>query len=326
MRCPVCMAENLSSPLCKISGYDIYNCGRCAADYVSPMPGAEVLKKYYDNQAYYQGDDNGAYDDYDIQTALTLPVVEQLFDELSAKGKRSILDIGCGYGTHLASAAARGWECYGVEISDYGRAVAQQRLGSRAKIVERVAQLPRGKFDVITLFDVIEHLPSPYPLLYELFTLGAMAEHTTLVVTTPNAGSNDARIDPAKWRYRHPPSHLLYYSPETFEYLFKRLQFRNFKIKGQYPLYPWLRESIGLQAYGGLLATAQGSAITDFLKVNVHESNDVHEVMRCWEETAADDEIQVSPRAPIRLPSLCSRVQNTMYRLLRKIKRLIFGA
>ena len=47
------------------------------------------------------------------------------------------------------------------------------------------------------LNDVIEHLPSPYPTLYQLFSIGAITAKTMVVVTTPNAGSAKAKANPA---------------------------------------------------------------------------------------------------------------------------------
>ncbi len=322
IQCPVCLFSGYSDFLCEVRGFDIYNCAKCAADHVYPMPAEEVLKRYYDSSSYYQGEDFGAYEDYDLQTAPTVSLVDSLLDAYSVRGKQSILDIGCGYGSHLACAADRGWECHGIEVSDHGRSVAHQRLGEEARVVESVDRLPRMAFDLITLFDVIEHLPSPYSLICELFVRGAITPETTLVMTTPNAGSDDARKNPGKWKYRYPPYHVIYYSAETFEFLFKRMQFSSIEIVGQYSLYPWMKEPLPMSRYDGLLVRAGGSTLGEFFAKRVNEGASIEQATRCWQQSTAFQNVEASPRPPLRLPWLGSRLVFRLYGYLKKIKFL----
>ena len=165
-----------------------------------------------------------------------------------------MLDIGCGYGTHLALAAERGWKCFGVEPSNHARGIAKQRLGGRAFVVEDTAELIPHEFDLVLILDTIEHLPSPYALLYSLFSIGAITAKTRVVISTPNAGSADAKRDPATWAYRHPPSHLVYYSERALTYLLQHLHFTTIDIRGTGP------------DNAGLLASASGSDFTDFMR------------------------------------------------------------
>ncbi len=103
-------------------------------------------------------------------------------------------------------------------------------------LTDRVENLVPHRFDLILMFDVIEHLTDPYKLFYELFSKGAITRETRIVITTPNAGCRDAVSDPAGWAYRHPPSHLIYYSADSLKSLLERLHFGDVKISGIHPL------------------------------------------------------------------------------------------
>lgn len=261
--CPVCGDKEHTSFLCRVDGADVYSCATCAADHVFPMPSEQALKAYYDRREWFEGGEKGGYDNYDAHTAGSLGLLEQVLAPFAGRHELSILDVGCGYGTHLAAAAGRGWRCFGVEPSAHARAVAQERLGGNAYVVESIADLIPHEFDIILMLDVIEHLRSPYPTFYQLFSIGAITAKTTVIITTPNAGSAAARRDPAAWPYRHPASHLIHYAPQSLAYLFKRLHFTTIAIKG-----PGAEPKVGddLSGCEGLVATASGSDFAEFMR------------------------------------------------------------
>ena len=260
--CPVCEHSEQLKKLCTVTGYDIFACGVCGADHVFPVPGEHLLKAYYDRPEWFEGNELGGYQDYDAQTEWSIGLVESVLEAFGNQQGLSVLDVGCGYGIHLALAAQRGWKCFGVELSDHARAVARERLGSAAYIVEEVSGLIPHEFDLVLILDTIEHLPSPYVLLNQLFSIGAITPKTQVVITTPNAGSNVARSDPAGWVYRHPPSHLLYYSAESLQILLRRLHFRDISVTG-------LHGASGendLAEFAGLFVKAAGSDFTEFMR------------------------------------------------------------
>lgn len=250
--CPICRDAGHLSLLCRVDDADIFTCATCGADHVYPPPDARAMKAYYDRPEWFEGGEKGGYANYDAQTSTH--VLEAALAPFAGKSGLSILDVGCGYGTHLAVAAKRGWKCFGVEPSAHARNVAKERLGGSAFLVENVDDVIPHPFDVVLLLDVIEHLPSPYPTLYQLFSIGAITPKTLVVITTPNAGSAAARRDPGAWPYRHPASHLTYYSARTLEFLLRRLHFSA----------PDIRET-GPEG-DGLWVSAQGSDFTEFMR------------------------------------------------------------
>jgi SAM-dependent methyltransferase len=90
----------------------------------------------------------------------------------SAKG--TLLDVGCGSGSFLVKAREFGWTVSGVDISAPAVQVARTRLGEGADLRSgnvETAGFPRGAFDVITLWDVLDHLHEPALVLGALHSL-----------------------------------------------------------------------------------------------------------------------------------------------------------
>ena len=260
--CPVCMRGETVSQLCQIGEYTIFTCAFCKSDHTWPTPSAVELKQYYDRPEWFTGGERGGYRDYDAQTAWSLDIYDGLLAKFSAQLSPSVLDVGCGYGSHLTLAKSRGWKCFGIELSEHARGIALERLAGEAHIVERVEDMLPHRFDLITIFDTIEHLASPYQLLFALFALGAIDEQTMVVFTSPNAGSVTAKSDPAQWAYRHPPSHLTYYSADSFKYLLKVLRFQDVVIQGVSAI----ESGTELDCFDGLLVRARGSDFAAFMQ------------------------------------------------------------
>jgi ubiquinone/menaquinone biosynthesis C-methylase UbiE len=84
------------------------------------------------------------------------------------KGK--ILDIGCADGYFLAFARERGWEPYGIEISDFLLRKARESLGGKYVfgVPLKMVNFPPNYFDVISMWDVLDHLMDPLGELIEI--------------------------------------------------------------------------------------------------------------------------------------------------------------
>lgn len=230
--CPITHSTD-AQKLCVVDGYQVWRCASSGTDFVWPMPSDQELKDYYDRAAYFEGGEHGGYTDYDVQTEPSLQLVTELLDRFpTSDGKLSVLDVGCSYGSHLRLAADRQWECFGVELSDHARQMAKERHGDLMTVVESASELPVRSYDLVMILEVIEHLKDPYPLFATLFEKGAIGPDTLVVITTPNARSNDAIADPAKWEFRHPPSHLVYYSGLSFKLLMQKLGFEDVFVRG----------------------------------------------------------------------------------------------
>jgi 2-polyprenyl-3-methyl-5-hydroxy-6-metoxy-1,4-benzoquinol methylase len=136
----------------------------------------------------------------------------------------NLLDVGCGTGLFVCATQNAGWAATGVDASAWAVANGRQRCpGARF----RVGLLPDidfspGSFDVVTLWDVLEHVPRPVELLERIRSW--LALDGWLLLSLPNAGSRIARVMGKHWVLLL-REHLWYFSPATIATLLSRAGF-----------------------------------------------------------------------------------------------------
>ena len=97
-----------------------------------------------------------------------------------------LLDIGCGYGFFLKIADEKSWKAVGVDLNPNGIAYAKERLGVNAVLGDfRDVRFPDGSFDLVTLWNVLDHTPDPLELLLEVHRV--LKEDGRVFIRTPNA-------------------------------------------------------------------------------------------------------------------------------------------
>jgi 2-polyprenyl-3-methyl-5-hydroxy-6-metoxy-1,4-benzoquinol methylase len=102
---------------------------------------------------------------------------------LNGQGKK-VLDIGCAYGFTTRILAGLGYDTCGVDISTYGTKQGKNFGDSQFVVCDAQTNMPftAETFDLVTCFDVLEHLPLPEKALVNMFNVCK----GTLVCTTPN--------------------------------------------------------------------------------------------------------------------------------------------
>lgn len=151
----------------------------------------------------------GEFESHRATFADRLRVAEQ---RLGRPGR--VLDVGCALG-HLAKTACDlGWDVYATDISRFAVARTRADYGIKVFVSDPCrAAVAAGSMDLITLYDVIEHLPDPQALLRQLAPL--LRQRGWLHITTPNVASLSARVMGKRWYHCKAREHLLYFSPRT---------------------------------------------------------------------------------------------------------------
>ncbi|MCW5851730.1 MAG: methyltransferase domain-containing protein [Anaerolineae bacterium] len=206
-------------------------CSRCGHIALSPLPKTyQELEQWYSAEYYA---DHELYPDYDTVDSVYDHLVKQRLQQLealqSAKGR--LLDVGCGMGHFLNLAVKNGWEGYGTEISQAAVATARKRFGLNvfAGPLSQAAY-PAGYFDVVTYWDVLEHLGAPRDDLRLTYHL--MKPDGLLAITMPNKDGVKARIQGERWRFFRPEyGHIMHYSPQTLTTLLQQTGFETVLVK-----------------------------------------------------------------------------------------------
>jgi 2-polyprenyl-3-methyl-5-hydroxy-6-metoxy-1,4-benzoquinol methylase len=133
-----------------------------------------------------------------------------------AKYKQSgaLLDLGCSSGSFLASMRSDCWKLYGIEMSAESAKIAQSKSGGEIFIGNILgAPFEREMFDVITCFDVLEHLYEPVQVMTKVAEW--LRPHGIFFVQVPNINSAEARVFGRYWQGLELPRHLFHYSPDS---------------------------------------------------------------------------------------------------------------
>ena len=154
-------------------------------------------------------------------------LIEQ-FGIVIGKRKR-ILDIGCAGGAFLKAARDLGFSVVGVEPSswlcEYGK--NEYGLDLRSGVLSE-QDFDSASFDIIALWDVIEHLPQPQEVLANIRTL--LKDDGLLIINYPNYDSWAARLLGSKWPFLL-SVHLFYYTPKTISKQLEQCGFRIIQTK-----------------------------------------------------------------------------------------------
>lgn len=129
-----------------------------------------------------------------------------------------LLEVGSGYGYFLEKANAAGWSSEGVEISPYCCQVARQRGCKVRQAQLEDAELAPGSYDVVILWDVIEHFTGPDAVVRHCHSL--LRPGGALVMRTPDGRGLDPTLKPVRAAYRHlvypanTPEHVFHFKPQ----------------------------------------------------------------------------------------------------------------
>jgi 2-polyprenyl-3-methyl-5-hydroxy-6-metoxy-1,4-benzoquinol methylase len=112
-----------------------------------------------------------------------------------------------------------GFDVCGVESSPAAARYARERRG--LNVTENSGEeWPEGQFDLVTLWEVVEHLRRPVETLQRL--VRALRPGGVMCVTTPNLGCWRRRLEGGKWFNIKNPTHLAFYNRRTLSRLLRK--------------------------------------------------------------------------------------------------------
>lgn len=230
--CPLCGKRNKKEFLrvpdsLGISGetFSLAGCRECGMVFLDPRPSSDEMLDYYPKGYCWQERDGR------LETAyreLILRAEIGLLSFMLPKTGR-LLDVGCGSGDYLCFFRGRGWEVYGVESSGPAAEYAAKIRGLNIHQGDIFsAGFPDDHFDLVTYFQVLEHVDEPRRQVRESFRI--LKPGGTLIAQVPNIESAQFRRHRERWLHLSAPQHLNHFSPNT---LARLLRSEGFDVKGE---------------------------------------------------------------------------------------------
>jgi len=254
--CPVCGASRgrpiyaeARDPI-TLDCFRVVTCTACGVAYTIPRPYS--LDRYYPLK--YRG-----------YGWLVTRVLNALYGIRVARWARfkptggSVLEVGCGPGLILAALHRRGWRVFGIERNQAVAEAACRNLGLEI-VATPVEALPAdARFDLIIMFQVLEHISDPVVLLRECAR--RLAPDGRVIVNVPNFSSWQSRFAGSKWLHLDAPRHLVHFTPQTLAATLERagLKLTDLRFASlEHDPYGWVESAINR-------VTGRANTLTRFL-------------------------------------------------------------
>jgi len=263
--CQLCGSERRTLKF-RDGPFSVFTCSDCGLVYVSPRLQGQALLDIYD-EGYWKSTNPKVrgYADYASESALYLKTFQKRMALVRRwlPAKARVLDVGCAAGYFLRVLQGLGHDVHGVELST---AIAKEAIAALGEdrihigtLDDAVAAMDYkpASFDLVTLWDVIEHVPQPQMVLRRLRELVKPSGH--LLLETQNVASRWARLLGRRWHHYKHHEHLYHFTPATIRRLLDDCGFAVQEVgaayAGKYVSFGFLAERAGrLGRIPGLLA------------------------------------------------------------------------
>ena len=221
--CSVCRSARIRGAG-TLDGYSLSRCDDCSHVFVSAGLGDGELANAYTSDYYRKGQqaESSGYEDYLRDAPARTRGFEERLSQIEANvvGRGRLLDYGCAVGLFVKVANDAGWEAIGYERSEWAVQYGREVLGLDIICGTGDDAPPfEGRFDVITMWDVLEHLEHPRAVLESVSAW--LKPGGMLALNTINRSSAGARLAGKHWRHLAPPHHLQYFSRASLKRLLR---------------------------------------------------------------------------------------------------------
>ena len=236
--CPVCgnrdteLYLNTKDYFFTQEDFNLVQCSACSFIYTNPVPGIDSLFEYYNSPDYSS---------HKLKKANLFSFMYRAARKRNLKNKYrivtkytdegNILDVGCGTGELLKYFREKGWKPTGIEPVDSAREFALENYKLNVYPENELNHFEDEKFDVITLWHVLEHVYNLNERLEQLKKI--LRPNGYLFIAVPNIESYDSIHYGKYWSALDVPRHLYHFSNKTLK---KLLDKHSFEIVSIYPM------------------------------------------------------------------------------------------
>jgi SAM-dependent methyltransferase len=190
--------------------YVLMRCPECSLVWLKDPPAPPEMDLHY-TDAYHKLI-SAAGNDAEFRWGFRKEAINQY------RQSGALLDLGCSSGAFLEFMRGASWKLYGIEMSDDCARTAEAKSGARLFVGNILdAPFPTESFDVITCFDVLEHLYEPRQVMMKVADW--LKPGGIFYVLVPNVDSAEARVFGSYWHGLELPRHLFHFSPQSLKLL-----------------------------------------------------------------------------------------------------------
>ena len=252
-KCKVCLSENTvhlfdsfnthgRKIIDEEDKFQVFKCGDCGLVFLNDL---EANQDYYDR--YYQPDyykdsckNIGIFKSFlkVLSKFSTNRKQKIIFRSLKNKVNKPhlLLDIGCGTGEFLESLDSSKFDGYGCEVNESGYKSCIKKGLIVYKGELHNIDFRGKKFDVVTLWHVLEHIEDPVKLFRKIREI--LSKDGILLFQVPNTDSLGFRIGKEWWFHMDSPRHLALYNKKSLRELCKVTGFEITSVKNEFYDYP----------------------------------------------------------------------------------------
>jgi len=218
MTCKICESNSVSLKFNLTEKHGVYSCSGCSAQFMDPQLNDEEIIRLY-SEGYYASwgvSGNSENESAKQMKIATFLLRLELIKQHVASGK--IMDIGCATGYFLEAAKTLNYEPFGIELSEYSSGIAKKKFGTENIFNGKLedCNFKQKMFNVITMFDLIEHVRSPRETLSKAAEL--LSDDGVIVITTPDNSSTSNKIMGKRWTH-YKQEHFYYFNIKSLSYV-----------------------------------------------------------------------------------------------------------
>ncbi len=217
-QCAICRTAEFRHDVSK-NGYTYVICSGCGTSVLYPVPDLSSLKKFYEK---YEGEGGVYIKAREEDRGDCFETFDLNFSDLNFNLKKikKALDVGCATGIFMEYLKKQGISASGIDVSK-GMVLRAQKKGLAASSTDLFSL--SGKFDLITLWDVIEHFRDPLKALKKVNSL--LPSGGDVIIETPCRGIIAEKFK-AEWRHYNPPQHIFLFDQNSLFFTLKQAGFQ----------------------------------------------------------------------------------------------------